>query len=96
MYTIAVTFTCFPGKREQFVDRVKAEGILDAIRAEDGCIRYDYYFSDKDAQEILLIEEWETQEHQRIHLHQPQMDALRKFKDDYVASTVLKEFEWKN
>ena len=39
MYTIYVKFDCIPGKREAFIERVKAEGILDAIRAEDGCIR---------------------------------------------------------
>ena len=41
MYKIYVTFTCFPGKREAFVEKVKAEGVLAAIRAEDGCLRYD-------------------------------------------------------
>ena len=44
MYTIYVIFTCLEGKREAFVERVKEEGILSAIRAEDGCIKYDYYF----------------------------------------------------
>ena len=33
MYTIYVKFDCLDGKREQFVERMKAEGIVDAIRA---------------------------------------------------------------
>ena len=36
MYTIYVVFKCFDGKREAFVERVKAEGILADILAEDG------------------------------------------------------------
>ena len=68
MYTLYVVFKCFDGKREAFIDRVKSEGVVDAIRAENGCIRYDYYFSEKDPNEILLIEAWETKEHQQIHL----------------------------
>ena len=95
MYTIYVVFKCFDGKREAFIDRVKSEGVVDAIRAENGCIRYDYYFSEKDANEILLIEAWETKEHQQIHLTQPHMDTLRAFKGDYIETTTLGEFEIK-
>ena len=45
MYTIYVKFTCAAGKREEFVEGLKEAGIVDAIRAEDGCIQYDYYYS---------------------------------------------------
>ena len=55
MYTIYVVFKCIEGKREEYIEKLKAEGIVDAVRAEDGCIRYDYYFSEKDPDEILLI-----------------------------------------
>ena len=95
MYTIYVIFKCLPGKREGFVERVKQEGILDAIRAEDGCIRYDYYFSDSDENELLLIEAWESARHQQIHIEQPHMARLRALKDGYVVSTTLGEFEVK-
>lgn len=91
MYTIYVKFTCLPGKREAYIQRVKDEGILAAIRAEDGCLKYDYYLSEKDGNEILLIEQWETKQHQQIHLTQPHMARLRQFKGDYVADTVLGE-----
>ena len=95
MYTIYVVFKSFPGKREAFIERVKAEGIVDAIRAEDGCIRYDYYYSEKDPCEILLIEAWESRQHQKIHIEQPHMAQLRAIKSDYIESTTLGEFEFK-
>ena len=84
MYTIYVIFKCYPGKREAFVKRVREEGVLDAIRAEDGCHRYDYYFSEEDENEIMLIEAWETKQHQQVHIGQPHMATLRSFKDEYV------------
>lgn len=96
MYTIYVVFECYGGKREAFVERVRKEGILDAILNEDGCKRYDYYYSEKNANEILLIEEWETKNHQQVHLDQPHMAALRSFKAEYVSSTKLGEFEFKS
>ena len=95
MYTIYVVFNCIPGKREAFVERVRAEGILDAVLAEDGCHRYDYYFSESDKNELLLIEAWETKRHQEVHIEQAHMAKLRSFKNDYVLTTTLREFEVK-
>ena len=95
MYTIYVQFDCFSGKREAFVQRVTTEGILAAIRAEDGCHRYDYYFSESDPNELLLIEAWESKEHQQVHMTQPHMARLREFNGDYIKSTKLGEFELK-
>jgi quinol monooxygenase YgiN len=95
MYTIYVQFKCHEGKREAFVEAVKKEGILAAIRAEDGCIRYDYYFSEADENELLLIEAWETKHHQQVHIEQPHMARLREMKDGYIETTELGEFEIK-
>ncbi|MBR2926406.1 MAG: antibiotic biosynthesis monooxygenase [Clostridia bacterium] len=95
MYTIYVQFRCIPQRREAFVDRVKGEGILSAIRAEDGCLRYDYYFSETDENELLLIEAWESKRHQEVHIGQPHMARLREIKGEYIENTILGEFEIK-
>ena len=96
MYNIYVVFKCFEGKREAFIERVNAEGIADAVRREDGCHRYDYYYSEKDPNEILLIEAWETKKHQQVHIEQPHMAKLRSFKDEYIISGKLGEFDFKD
>ena len=95
MYTIYVVFKCVEGKREEYIERLKSEGIVDEVRKEDGCIRYDYYLSEKDPDEILLIEAWESKKHQEIHIEQPHMARLRELKPDFVVSTKLGEFELK-
>lgn len=95
MYTIYVVFKSKDGLREKFIQKIKEEGIVDAVRKEDGCIRYDYYFSEKDPNEILLIEAWESKAHQQIHIEQPHMARLREIKGDYILSTTLGEFEVK-
>ena len=77
------------GCRETFVRQIVMEGIADTIRREEGCIRYDYYFSAQQEDEILLGEQWQTQAHQRIHLQQPHMARLRELKEQYVADTRL-------
>ena len=95
MYTIYVTFKCHDGKREAFVERMKSEGVLQAVREEDGCIRYDYYYADENPNELLLIEAWESKEHQQIHIGQPHMATLRECKEGRVIDAVLGEFELK-
>ena len=95
MYTIYVKFKCLRQKREAFIKKIKETGILDAIRNENGCIKYDYYLSEKDPNEILLIEQWESKQHQQIHIEQPHMAQMREFKGNYITNTVLGEIELK-
>ena len=78
-----------PGRREEFLRRIVEGGILAAIRREEGCLRYDYYLSCQNEDEILLLEEWDTAEHQRIHMEQEHMKRLRVIKDDCIADTQL-------
>ena len=95
MYTIYVVFECVKGKREEYIEKLNSEGIVEAVRREDGCIQYDYYFSEKNPDEILLIEAWESKKHQEIHIEQPHMARLRELKPEFVVSTKLGEFELK-
>jgi len=92
MYTLYVIYKSFPGKREEFLNRAKEAGVVDAVRNEDGCIRYDYYYSDQDKNELLLVEAWESREHQQIHLTQPHIAKLKAIKEECIESTEISEF----
>ena len=96
MYTIYVKFDCYPEKREAFVETVKNEGILASILAEDGCISYEYYYSESDENLLLLVEAWESKRHQQVHIEQPHMARLREIKSDYIKTTTIGEFEIKD
>ena len=89
MLKLSVNYFAKPGRREEFLRRVVESGILSAIRQEPGCQRYDYYLSCQDENEILLLEEWESQEHQRVHMEQDHMKRLADIKNDCIAETKL-------
>ncbi len=91
MYTIYVKFDCLPQKREAFLRRMKDSGILSSIRAEDGCLKYDYYLSDENPDELLLVEQWASKQHQQVHMTQPHMAQLKAFQGDYIQKAVLGE-----
>ena len=87
--TLYVRYTAKDGCREAFVREIVEAGILTLIRQEAGCLAYDYYFSAQDENVVLLIERWESAEHQRIHMQQPHMARLRTIKEQYVDGTQL-------
>ena len=75
--TLYVRYTAKDGCREAFVREIVEAGILTLIRQEPGCLAYDYYFSAQDENVVLLIEQWESAAHQRVHMEQPHMTRLR-------------------
>jgi len=93
MHKVYVTYTCFPGQRETFLGKIKEEKIDTAIRAEDGCRQYEYYLSDSNPDVILLLEEWDSKEHQAVHYTQPHMHKLAELKKEYVQEVFISQFK---
>ena len=75
-----------------FVREMTESGTLKKIRKEDGCLRYDYYYSAQDPNALLLIEEWTSREHQKVHLAQSHMAFVRECKDRFIESVKLGSF----
>ena len=87
--TLYVRYLAKPGCRESFLRQLTTEGIIDAIRREDGCLRYNYFLSAERPDEILLAEQWASPEQQEIHLRQPHMARLQQLKTAYIAETAV-------
>ena len=60
MYILNVYYHTKNGERENFLSAIKNEKIDLECRRESGNIMYDYYLSDKDPNELLLVEKWES------------------------------------
>lgn len=87
---LCVEYTAKPGMRDRFVEEAISTGVLDKILNEDGCLGYHYYYDTDDNDRILLVEEWENADKQKIHLGQPHMDILKEIKSKYIIDTQLK------
>ena len=79
--------------RVAFVDEMKSAGVLDLIKNEDGCLKYEYYFSDEDKNKIVLFEQWRDKDAQKVHMTQPHMQAAMAIKGKYIESVELKEIK---
>lgn len=86
-----ITYTAKQGMREQFVNEIISSGVLDKIHHEDGCYMYEYYFSAQNENDVLLVEKWESEEKQQIHLTQPHMKVLNEIKDKYIIDVKLEK-----
>ena len=51
-----VTYRCVSGKAENFIHALKESGLQAAVRAEDGCMQYDYLLSCEQADTVVLLE----------------------------------------
>lgn len=91
MLKLSVNYFAKPGRREEFLRRIVESGILTAIRGEDGCLRYDYYLSCQNEDEVLLLEEWESEAQQQVHMEQEHMKQLMEIKNDCIADTRLQK-----
>ena len=92
-FKLFVTYIAKPDCREQFVREVIQNRILQDIRAEKGCLQYEYFFSVDDVNKILISEEWDTAADQKLHCTQPHMDKLREIKSKYIADIKILEIE---
>ena len=93
-FTILVIYTLKnQGDREAIVKEMLESGVLNAIRNEDGCISYDYYYPVENAKELVLFETWESPEHQKVHMIQPHMKRAKEITSKYVESVKVKKID---
>ena len=93
MIVLNVTYRCKPGMRDAFLERIMAEGIDIACRAEKGNLKYDYYYPADGGDELLLVEKWQDAAALKAHGETPHFAQLGAIKPDYVFETVVERFE---
>ncbi|MBR2408177.1 MAG: antibiotic biosynthesis monooxygenase [Lachnospiraceae bacterium] len=71
------------GNARKFAEEMTTRGIVDAVRAEEGNERYEYFFSMEDAETVLLIDRWKNQEALDIHHKSEMMKQIAELRDKY-------------
>jgi len=71
------------GNARKFVEEMESSGTADAIRAEEGNLRYDYFFSASDPETVLLIDSWANQEAIDAHHATPMMQTIAALREKY-------------
>lgn len=69
-----------------------ASGTVDAIRAEEGNVRYEYYISLDDPQTVLLIDSWRDQAAIDAHHASPMMKTIASLREKYDLHMTAERF----
>lgn len=87
------TYICKPGMAQPFVKALKDSGAQAKVRAEDGCLQYDYHLSCEQPDTVVLLEKWRDAAALEAHQAQPHMADIRALKTEYVLEFRLERFE---
>lgn len=71
------------GNAKKFAEEMVSSGTVRDIRAEDGNIRYEYFFPMEDTQTVLLIDSWKDQQSIDAHHASPMMKKITELREKY-------------
>lgn len=81
--TINIYYTGENGNARKFAEEMLQSGTVAAIRAEKGNKRYEYFYPTDDAETVLLIDSWDSQEAIDRHHATPMMDKITELRNKY-------------
>lgn len=90
--TVNLYYKGVNGNARKFMEEMENSGTADAIRAEKGNLRYDYFIPVKDPETVLLIDSWENQEAIDVHHASPMMTTLAKLRDKYDLHMTVERY----
>lgn len=92
MITVNLYYKGENGAARAFAEEMERLGIADAIRAEEGNIRYRYFLPMDDPETVLLIDSWRDQAAIDAHHASPMMEQLAKLREKYDLHMTAERF----
>ena len=92
MITINLYYKGINGNARAFADEMESSGIADAIRAEEGNLRYEYFQPIDDPETVLLIDSWTNQAAIDAHHASPMMRQLAELREKYDLHMTIERF----
>jgi len=71
------------GSARTFAEEMENSGVVEAIRAEEGNERYEYFYPKNDSETVLLIDAWRDQSALDAHHASPMMDKISELRSKY-------------
>lgn len=81
--TIHIYYSGEGNNAREFAEEMISSGTTAKIRAEEGNLRYDYFFPMEDASTVLLIDSWTDQKAIDIHHESPMMQTILALREKY-------------
>ena len=92
MITVNLYYSGENGNALRFAGEMEASGIADAIRVEEGNLRYEYFQPLNDPETVLLIDSWRDQAAIDAHHESPMMQKLAALREKYDLHMTAERF----
>ena len=86
--TVNIYYTGTNGNARKFAEEMISTGIVNEIRAEEGNLKYEYFFPMNDNETVLLIDSWENQSALDIHHKSTMMSKIISLREKYNLSMI--------
>ena len=81
--TVNIYYSGVNGNAVKFAEEMVSSGTVSYIRAEDGNMRYEYFFPMDDKETVLLIDSWKDQHSLDVHHASPMMAKIMELREKY-------------
>lgn len=81
--TVNIYYRGADGSAKKFAEEMVASGVVQAIRSEEGNLRYEYFFPMEDGETVLLIDSWRDQHSLDLHHASPMMSKIMELREKY-------------
>ena len=92
MITVNLYYKGINGNARKFAEEMESSGIADAIRAEKGNLRYEYFQPMCDPETVLLIDSWTDQPAIDEHHASPMMKELAALREKYDLHMTVERY----
>ena len=92
MITVNLYYTGSNGSARAFAEEMAQSGTVAAIRAENGNVRYEYFFPMDDPETVLLIDQWRDQAAIDAHHASPMMARIAALREKYDLHMKVERF----
>ena len=92
MITVNLYYKGENGNARAFAEEMESSGIADAIRAEKGNLRYQYFMPIEDPETVLLIDSWTDQSAIDEHHSSPMMEKIARLREKYDLHMTMERF----
>lgn len=89
---VNVRYHIIKGKRDEFYNKVKEQGLIQLSKEEPGNYKYDYYVPKNSDDDICLTEIWTNEQTQKMHGFTKQYRKLTILKQEYVESVEIEKY----
>ena len=80
---IHIYYTGHGNAAREFAQEMISSGLAEAVRAEEGCLGYEYFFPMGSSQTVLLVDCWRDQTAIDLHHKSPMMDRIAQLRKKY-------------